>query len=316
VGAAVNRPWALRIGLAAGLLLAAGAIVTAQQVFRSSTDTVLLSVSVTDEANHPITGLTQKDFQIFEDGSRQEISVFASDPQPIALSLLLDSSASMESKLGVVQEAASNFAHRLGPRDVGQVIDFNTRTQIRQPFTSDVAALEHAIHQIRAGGSTSLYDAIYIALTELGRIRSDTPASTIRRQAIILLSDGQDTNSLNKFDDVADLAKRSNVTIYAIGLEDKASDARRSFNEADFALRTLAQITGGRAFFVKDIGQLSGTYGEIAQELANQYVIGYVSNNTVQDGSWRQVSVRVDRAGATARTKTGYFARGRQHSAS
>jgi Ca-activated chloride channel family protein len=312
----MTRAW-MAAPLVAAVLAGLVTARPAAQVFRSGTDTVLLSVTVSDSKNHPITGLQQSDFQVFEDGVPQVISVFARDPQPIALSLLLDSSTSMDQKLSVAQEAATNFARRLGPRDAAQVIDFNTETQIRQTFTNDVAALDRAIRQIHAGGSTSLYDAIYIALTELGRMQKDTPAETIRRQAIILLSDGQDTSSLKTYDDVADLAKRSSVAIYAIGLQDKDSAAGpRGFNEAEFALRTLAQATGGRAFFLKDLGQLGGIYVQIADELANQYVIGYVSKNQAQDGAWRQVSVRVSRPETTARTKTGYFASGRSRLAS
>ena len=127
---------------AAASSAAVGAVTAAAQVFRSGIDTVLLNVTVTDCKNRPLTGLDRDDFRVFEDGIAQEISVFASDPQPIALSLLLDSSTSMEDKLAVAQEAAVGFAHRLGPRDVAQVIDFNSETRIRQPFTSDVRALE------------------------------------------------------------------------------------------------------------------------------------------------------------------------------
>jgi Ca-activated chloride channel family protein len=293
------------------------AALTAAQVFHGGTDTVLLSVAVTDGKSHAVTGLAAADFQVVEDGIPQTISIFARDPQPIALSLLIDSSSSMSTKIGVAQEAAINFARRLRPGDEAQVIDFNTHTQVTQPFTDDFSLLEHAIRTIHADGSTSLYDAMYIALTELDRKHADVPAGELRRQAIILLSDGQDTNSLNKFDDVADMAKRSAVTIYSIGLQDEGEQNRHSaFNEADFALRSLAQVSGGRAFFVRDISQLGSVYVQIADELSNQYILGYVSKNETEDGAWRQVNVRVNQPDTTARTKTGYFARGRSRVAS
>jgi VWFA-related protein len=276
------------------------------QVFRSGTDTVMLTVSVSDARGRPTSSLEQSEFQVFEDGVLQDITVFARDPQPIALSLLLDSSTSMEDRLNIAQEAAIGFARRLGPKDVAQVIDFNNDTRIRQTFTHDVPALETAIRQIRAGGSTALYTALYIAMSELTRVGSEL-ADTIRRQSIVVLSDGEDTTSLKTYDDVADLAKRSDVTIYAIGLRDKAPDAPRRFSQADFALRTLSQVTGGRVFFVEDARQLPAIYTHIADELATQFVIGYSPKNTKRDGAWRQINVRVTRPETTARTRAGYF---------
>jgi Ca-activated chloride channel homolog len=296
-------------GLTAALVLAAvGAVTAAAQVFRSGVDTVLLNVTVADSKNHPLTGLGRDDFRVFEDGLVQEISVFASDPQPIALSLLLDSSTSMEDKLAVAQEAAVGFARRLGSRDVAQVIDFNSETRIRQPFTGEVRALEKSIREIRPGGSTSLYTAMYVAIHELMRTNPRSQDS-IRRQAIVVLSDGEDTTSLKTYDDVAELAKLSDVAVYAIGLRDKATQqGGRGFSQADFALRTLSQFTGGRVFFVDDIRQLAGIYNQIADELASQYFIGYNTKNAKRDGSWRRIAVRVTRAETVVRTRAGYFA--------
>jgi Ca-activated chloride channel family protein len=288
--------------LAAALLMAAS---PAAQVFRAGVDTVLLSVTVTDSRNHPTPGLAQTNFRVFEDGQPQDIAFFAVERLPIALSLLVDSSQSMEGKLPIAQAAATGFVQSLGPRDLAQVIDFNKDTQIRQTFTSDQAALERAVTAIRVGGSTSLYTALYIALSELERRRAESPAE-LRRQAIIVLSDGEDTSSLKTYDDVEEATKRSNVAVYAIGLREKLPSAGR-FNEADFALRTLSQVTGGRVFFVDDVKQLPDVYGQIADELANQYVIGYNPRNTTRDGAWRQIAVRVDRPETVVRTRAGYF---------
>jgi Ca-activated chloride channel family protein len=294
-----------RLGLT---VLAAGLAVSsaAAQVFRSGIDTVLLSVTVTNARNQPLGALGQSDFQVFENGIPQKISVFARDPQPIALSLLLDSSTSMEDTLGMAQDAAIGFAHGLGRQDVAQVIDFNSDIRIRQAFTNDARALEDAIRRIRAGGSTALYTALYVAMSELTNVRNESP-DRIRRQAIVVLSDGEDTNGVKSYDDVADLAKRSDVTIYAIGLRDKEALTPRRFSQADFALRSLSQMTGGRVFFVSDGQQLPGVYTQIAEELASQYYIGYNPTNTKRDGAWRQVAVRVNQPETVVRTRAGYF---------
>jgi Ca-activated chloride channel family protein len=295
--------------LVPALLVALGVSAAASQVFRSGTDLVLLSVTASDGKNHLISGLTKGDFQVLEDGIAQDVSLFASDPQPIALSLLIDTSTSMEMKLKIAQEAAIGFCRRLRANDVAQVITFDSDTRVRQAFTHDSAALEAAIRQIRTGGSTSLYTAIYVGLNELSGLRKTQPAEEVRRSAIVVLSDGEDNTSLLKYDDVLDLAKRSNVAVYAIAMRDRTdrSDAR-GFNEADFVLRSLTQASGGRPFTVDDLSQLPAIYTQIADELASQYTLGYVSSNTKRDGLWRQVSVKVLKPNVAARTKAGYFA--------
>jgi VWFA-related protein len=268
-----------------------------------------LNVTVTDGAGRLIADLTQDEFQVFEDNQPQAITVFSHDPQPIALSLLVDASTSMEQKLPMAQEAATGLIRKMKKADLAQVIDFNSEVQIRQDFTGDTAALEGAIRRIRASGSTSLYNAVYIALSGLKRMKANSP-SELRRQAIIVLSDGEDTTSLVNYDEVLDSAKRSEVLVYAIGLRSKEPVTRRigGYNEAEFVMRTLAQQTGGRAFFVDDVNQLPAIYTQIADELAAQYLIGYSSRNTRRDGAWRSIVLRSMRANTAARTKAGYFA--------
>ncbi|HUL74385.1 MAG TPA: VWA domain-containing protein [Vicinamibacterales bacterium] len=299
---------AARCLLVGALVAAASTTARARpQVFRGGTDTVQLSVTVTDAAQHFVTGLHREDFQIFEDGVPQDISLFSGERQPIALSMLIDSSTSMESKLAIAKEAAVGFARRLGARDLAEVIDFDNHESILQGFTHDVPALEAAIHKTEAGGSTALYDAIYIALRDLARAPG-VASDDIRRQAIIVLSDGEDTASLKTYDDVLDEAKRAEALIYGIALHAKEDGPHKGFSQGDFVMRTLAQETGGWAFFVEDLAQLSGVYQKVADELSNQYVLGFVSKNRKHDGTWRRIAVRVNRPDTAARTRSGYFA--------
>lgn len=298
----------------AGLVLAAVALaalapaVPAQQIFRSGTDLVLLTVTADNGSGVARTGLTQDQFQVFEDGTLQTISLFARDPQPISLSILIDSSSSMEEKIGVAREGATGFVRRLGPNDEAQIIGFNKDTEILQPFTRDLSQLEAAVARTRPGGSTSLYTAIYIALDEQKRAARARPPTEIRRQAIVVLSDGEDTASRLDYEDLIEVAKRSDVVIYAIALRDRRGPAARNFNESEYVLRTLSRSTGGRIFSVDEVRQLPDIYNEIADELANQYTVGYISTNTAHDGAWRQVSVRVAQPGVVARTRAGYYA--------
>jgi Ca-activated chloride channel family protein len=268
---------------------------------------VSLNVTVMDTQQHYITDLDAKDFSIFEDGARQEISYFNRTTLPIALSLLIDTSASMEQRLTLAQDAAIGFARKLRPQDLAQVVDFDTRVEIRQDFTSDISALEAAIRATQAGGSTALHNALYISLKELTKIQAKSE-DDVRRRAVVVLSDGEDTSSLVTYDEVMDLAKRSGTTIYTIGLQSRDSILSKGFREAEFVLRHLAEDTGGRAFFPQRAEDLAGVYGVIANELASQYVLGYSSSNSKRDGAWRRLNVQVHRQGSTARTKRGYFA--------
>jgi len=279
----------------------------ADQVFRAAVEMVSLNVTVTDQKHHYLTGLESKDFTIFEDGAKQDITYFNSTTLPIALSLLIDTSASMEQRLVTAQDAAIGFARKLRPQDLAQVVDFDTRVEILQNFTSDAAALETAIRGTSAGGSTSMYNALYISLKELVKIQAKSD-DDVRRRAVVLLSDGEDTSSLVTFEEIMDLAKRSATTIYTIGLQSREASLARGFREAEFVLRQLSQETGGRAFFPQRAEDLAAVYGEIADELASQYVLGYASTNPKRDGAWRRLNVQVSRLGTTARTKRGYFA--------
>ena len=214
----------------------------------------------------------------------------------------------MEDRMVTAQEAAIGFVRKLRPTDLGEVIGFDSRAEVLQKFTSSTAELEQAIRKTVAGGSTSLNNAIYISLKGLKKIPV-RQEDEIRRQAIILLSDGEDTSSLVTFEDVLDLARRSETAIYAIGLMEEGTTGGQSkgFREATYALRQLTNDTGGRAFFPADAKTLASVYGQIYDELSSQYTIGYTSKNSRRDGAWRRLVVRVARPSVQARTKQGYF---------
>jgi Ca-activated chloride channel family protein len=254
-----------------------------------------------------VPGLEQSDFTVLDNNKPAEMLLFSNEAQPFTAVVMLDTSASMEGKLETAQEAAIGFARRLRSGDVMEVIDFDGQVNILQPFTGDVGALERAIRQATADGSTSLYNALYISLKNLHKARGRN-ADEIRRQAIVVLTDGDDTSSLVAYDEVLDLAKRSETAIYAIGL--RQSGTRRDFKEAEFVLRQLSQETGGRVFYPTSVTELPTIYDQIAVELASQYSIGYISKNPLRNGAWRRISVRVARPGLQGRTRQGYYAPG------
>jgi Ca-activated chloride channel family protein len=278
--------------------------------FRSGVDLVALNVTVTDPSNHYITDLSAGDFLVYEDGVKQEVGYFSRTSLSLSVSLLLDSSASMDDKMRTTQEAALEFVQSLRPEDQAQVIDFDSRVNVLAPFTSSKADLGKAIASTVAGGSTSLYTAVYIALRELKKTES-RGMEDLRRRAVIVLSDGEDTSSLVSYDEVLEAAKRSETAIYAIGIRSKeTSGTGKGYGQADFALRQLTTQTGGRVFFPSTADELKPIYALISQELSSQYLVGYTSSNPKRDGSWRRLNIRTTRPGATARARMGYYAPG------
>jgi Ca-activated chloride channel family protein len=280
-----------------------------QTPFRAGVDLVSLNVTVTEGTGKYITDLTAQDFNVFEDGVKQEVTFFTRTNLPIALALLIDTSASMENRLPTAQEAAVGFVKRLRPQDLAEVVDFDSRVVVLQSFTNNATELEQAIRKTSAGGSTSLHNAVYIALKDLKKVVAKS-TEEIRRQAIVVLSDGEDTSSLLPFEEVLDLAKRSETAIYSIGLRagEGPSTSAKGFKEAEFVMRQFSQETGGRSFFPNQLAELANIYGQISDELSSQYTVGYTSKNPKRDGSWRRVVVRLARPNLTARTKLGYFA--------
>ena len=287
------------------LIVVCAGVVAAQQRFRGGIDLVSLSVTVTQGGKY-VTDLAQDEFEVYEDGVKQSVTFFSKTQQPIALAVLLDTSASMDQRLETAQEAAIGFAKRIKPDDVMEVIDFDSQVRILQTFTNNIGDLEKAIRNTSVNGSTSLYNAIYISLKDLKKIKAQT-TEEIRRQAIVVLSDGDDTSSLVEYEEVLDLAKRSETLIYSIGLKQNNA-AMVEFKEAEFVLKQLANETGGRAFFPTSVGELPGIYQQISEELANQYSLAYSSRNTSRNGAWRRLVVRLTRPGLQQRTRQGYFA--------
>ena len=276
--------------------------------FGAGIDVISLNLSVTDAGNRLITGLSEGDFAVFEDGIRQELSLFTREALPLSVALMVDCSASMDEKLPVAQEAGSRFVRTLRPEDLGQVVQFNERTTVLQDFTADRAALEGAVRNTSASGSTALYNALYVTLKQL---RNQGRPEAPRRRAIVLLSDGEDTASLVNDDQVLALARQADVGVYVIGLRpDRALDRQRAaFSQATYFLTTLTRDTGGEVYFPSSLSELDAVYERVAEELRSQYTVGYVSRNERRDGKWRRIVVRTPtHEDLRVRHKLGYYA--------
>ena len=281
-------------------------------VFRANVDLVALNVVVTDGQQHLVTGIPMEKFAIFEDGVKQEVSFFAASQVPLDLAILLDTSASMTDKLQTAQEAAIGFASKLRQGDRLTVVDIKDGVKVLHPLDDDVDGAKASIRTTTARGGTALYNGLYMTLKDMMKQRHDN--GEIRRQALAVLSDGDDTASLVAFDDVMEVAKQSGIAIYTITLRSpgivKQAEAsgHRYFSQSEFSMKALAQETGARSFFPMEITELAAVYGVIAEELASQYALGYTPKNPRRDGAYRRVVVRVDEPGLRTRTRTGYVA--------
>jgi VWFA-related protein len=286
---------------------------SARPAFQSGVDLVALTVTVTDNANQYVRDLAQADFTVFEDGVAQPLTFFGLSNVPLDLALLVDTSASMQSQMATVRQAAAGLLRTLKSGDRASLVEFKDQVAVSQPMTEDLDRVAIALAGLSARGGTSLYNALYVTLRDFQK--AAVTLTSVRRKAIVVLSDGADTGSLISFDDVIDLARRTGVTVYTVALQSEmdrlrqATARRRYFSQADYAMRSLAQETGAQAFFPENAADVRGVYEAIASELACQYALGYSPRNPARNGAWRRLVVRVaNRPGIRSRTRTGYFA--------
>lgn len=292
-----------------GATIVAGSPASSRAVFKADVEAVNLTVSIADGGRY-VTDLAQGDFEVFEDGVRQDISLFSYERTPISLSILLDTSLSMALKLGEAQDAAVRFVRKLRPQDEAQVVHFNERVRIAQGFTSEAPLLEESILSAQAAGGTALYTAIYVALKDLARQRR---AGELRRLAIVVLSDGEDTASLVNDDQVLELARESEIGVHGISLRPQpAGTVEAQPGISRFFISALSRETGGQAHFPRAVSQLGSVYEQVLDELRSQYSMGYVSSNPRRDGKWRNIVVRLhNRPQLRIRHRLGYYASGR-----
>jgi Ca-activated chloride channel family protein len=276
----------------------------ADRPLRATVNLVVLHVSVVDQQQRFVTDLRQSDFEVFEDGRRQALKFFQPKGLPLAVSLVLDTSGSMEPALPVMKEGALRLIRWLRPRDTASIITFDDSVRILQDWTTDRAALETATREATLGQATTLYTAAYIALTELEKYVRAAALSTPRRGALILFSDGEDSASPISFDELLKYVRRTGLTVYAVRLGRNRGQSER--DTTGFELRRLAEQTGGRAFFPRADYELARVYESIGEELASQYVLAYESDNLRRDDAFRSVTVLVSRQDAAARTRRGY----------
>ena len=292
--------------LVLALLLAVSVPGTVEQqrvrgtVFRSGVDLTSLAVTVTDKKGNIITDLTREDFEVLEDGKKQTLDYFANGDgdtaPPMHLGLMVDASGSMQADMKLAQGAAIKFLNLLPAAEDITLVDFDTQVRITRYPQRDFARLVERIRQRKPDGWTSLYDALGVYL--------DGADSQEGRKVLVMYTDGADSRSALSLPETLTLLKASNVTVYAIGLVENTGSARQ---QLQMTLRQLSEATGGQAFFPTAMKDVESAYEKVLAEITGQYHLGYQSTNTLRDGAWRKVDVRVKRSDVRVRSRKGYF---------
>ena len=265
--------------------------------FSLGVSAVALDVVVTDARGRFVRGLTQDDFQVLEDGVPQDVAFFTSEGTPATTLVLLDSSSSVRRNLKNVQNAANRFIDRLPRGDMARIGFFHDRVVFGPEFTDSMKQHVAMINQMRPQRSTHLYDALIASLRELATVQN--------RKALVVFTDGDDEGSEATMADALEAARRSLVSIYAIGLRGWSATDGVDTNEE--LLTQVAEYTGGRAFFPENEKDMREAFDDIAEELHQQYRMAYFPPSSDDVDGWRDIDVSMtSRRGLIVRTRLGY----------
>lgn len=296
-----------------------------------ATTLISIPVSVLDHSGHYVPFLTLDEFHVYENNVEQEIVEFRAVNTPFHVALLLDTSGSTRFRLEDIQAAAIRFTEQLRDDDKVMVISFDSRVYIECEFTNDRAQIREAIQRTKTGGSTHLYDAVDLAVSErLNQIEG--------RKAIVLFTDGVDTSSRATSQSTIRLVEEADAVVYPIhydtdenmpysgtggpniGINIPGWPGGRvptvgrnpgvDYGYGKVYLQKLAEASGGRLYNADTVSSLDSAFARIAEELRHQYLISYYPTNAAEDGSWRTIRIRVDQADRIVRTRSGYRAKG------
>jgi Ca-activated chloride channel family protein len=278
---------------------------------------VTVPVTVRKPEGGFIKGLSREDFRVYEDGILQEISTFAQEGLPIRIAIVLDISGTIRSAWGTVMHATRRFVENLHPEDQFSLYTFNSEIRLRMDWGRKTDRIDAVLGSIFCKDNTKLWDTVWM-------VSSNAYRGMKEKKAMIIMSDGMDNESYYSFEEAVEAAVRSGAVVYVVSKTEAVrqmyKDYKRdstdpyfsipqdAFVQADRALRYIAYKTGGRVLYPNLFGQLDDIYGEVNEELRNQYSIGYVSNNPVNDGSYRNIEVRVNAPGAVIVARPGYYA--------
>ncbi len=288
------------------VLLSAAAALFAQTsgddaVFRTDTHLVVLHASVVDKSGKLVTNLGQNAFKVYENGSEQTIKVFRREDVPVSLGILIDDSGSMREKRAKVGAAALALVKASNPQDEVFIVNFNDEAYLDVPFTNDIQKLQEGLQKIDSRGGTAMRDAISMSIDYLkDKGKKD-------KKVILVVTDGNDTASLETLEKLVQKARQSEILIYAIGI--LGEEEPRESKKAQRALKALTEASGGMVYYPKLLPEVEKLSLDVAQEIRNQYTIAYSPSIQALDGSFRQIKVTVNGPGRpSVRTRNGYYA--------
>jgi Ca-activated chloride channel family protein len=328
----------LVLAITAGLVVA-GAGARAQQSsqttptpgfqFRTSVDLINVTATVTDSQGRFVPDLRMEDFEVYEDGKLQKISQFDSERVPVSLGIVLDSSGSMDGeKMTNARDAVRRFLDELlGPQDEVFLMRFDSRVSVLSDWTENRAAVSRMVGSIRPTGGTALYDAMSDAVP-LGQQGSR------RKKALVLISDGNDSDSSTDVNTVQRQIRESELLVYAVGIDSQQESLGKTIGRIilslprsgssgprapsrtaagdrlnEGVLRSITDDSGGRTEIIRNARDIDAATAGIASELSRQYFLGY-STSSPRDGRWHTIDVRVKRGNYTIRARKGFIAEG------
>jgi len=283
------------LGTAACAIAGAVAVLSAHAAqFATGVNLVEVYAAVVDHDGRPVANLTRDDFTVLEDGRVQTVSAFAAGDVPLSVAVAIDRSFSMSGRqLPMARDAARTFLEGLRAGDQAMIVAIGSEVQTVAALSTDRPGQLEAVQRLEAWGTTGLHDAIIASI--------DAIQSAKGRRALVLLSDGTDRYSQASATDTRDRARRSDVMVYPVAL---GKTRPPLFAE-------LATLTGGRSFQPKNATEAMATMTMIAEELRQQYLLGYVPSKPIAPGEdhWRTITVRVRRPDVTVRARDGYVAK-------
>jgi len=270
-------------------------------------DLVNISATVRDSSGRYVSGLTQGNFTVMENGVEQKLSFFNHDVQMnLSVGVMVDTSGSMRHKLQQALQTVREVSLALRPQDEMFLVTFDDDVEVRQKFTKNPEDVQRALRGIRSGGETSVYDAVQTGIQEMRNARNG-------KRILLLISDGFDTRSKLTMDQALEQLKRSQLQLYAIGIDDDDNDPlvlrQPRYHVYLYMLGEMTGASGGQTFrmYTGRNYALDSIAALILEELHEQYTLGYYPA-TPKDGSWRTIQVKVDRPNSAVRTRSGYYA--------
>jgi Ca-activated chloride channel family protein len=268
-------------------------------------DMILVNATVTDRHQGFVTNLGREDFRVFEDKVEQAICQFSDVDLPASIGLVLDISGSMTDKMTQAREALAAFLKTSNQLDDYFLLTFANRPVMETPFTSDIASIQNRLAFKGAGGATTLYDAIYLALERIKHGHNP-------KKAMLIITDGEDTASRYSMADIRHALRESDCQVFVIGiLSPVLPEDNLSFSISDL-LADITETTGGTAFFPSSADELTDICEKIATEIKSEYVLGYTPSNPTRDGRWRKINVRIhtpnEIRALSVHAKRGYYA--------